>query len=71
MMRIALKTSILETGRSQRCVAAAAGIPENRLSSIVRGWADPRDYERAALIRVLGCSASVFDTEAARQEVTR
>lgn len=48
-MRLNLKLAIVESQRSQRDVAAAAGIPENRFSSIVRGWVVPRAEERQAI----------------------
>ena len=35
-MRLLLKTAILAAGKTQRLIANEAGIPENRLSSIVR-----------------------------------
>jgi hypothetical protein len=60
-MRVALKAAIFATGHSQRQVAAAAGVPENKLSEIVRGWADPSPSEQQALARVLGCSVNVFE----------
>jgi transcriptional regulator with XRE-family HTH domain len=53
-MRIGLKTAILAAGKSQRQVAAACGIPENRMSDIVRGWTDPRDEERERISTALG-----------------
>jgi hypothetical protein len=59
-MRVALKAAIFASGSSQRQVAAATGIPENRLSEIVRGWTDPRDEERQKLIDELKCSPEVF-----------
>ena len=63
-MRLGLKLKIIATGKPQRQIAADTKIPENRLSEIVRGWIDPRDEEREALIRVLGCSPDVFDRNA-------
>jgi hypothetical protein len=59
--RVALKTAIFASDKTQRQVAAETKIPENRLSEIVRGWTDPRADERAALVRVLKCSRAVFD----------
>lgn len=59
-MRVGLKTAIFATGKSQRQLAAAAGIPENRLSGIVRGWTEPRKAEREALMRALECGPEVF-----------
>ncbi|MFH1605188.1 MAG: helix-turn-helix transcriptional regulator [Pseudomonadota bacterium] len=56
-MRLPLKFAILRTGHSQRSIAAAIGIPESRFSSIVHGWTQPRDGERAALAHILGSSA--------------
>ena len=61
-MRLALKIAILASGKSQRQTAAAAGLSENRLSEIVRGWADPRDDERESLARILSQPApALFD----------
>jgi hypothetical protein len=53
-LRLALKTAILETGKSQRELARETAIPESRLSQIVRGWADPREVEEMALAMALG-----------------
>ena len=61
-MRIALKTAILATCGSQRAVAAITRIPENRLSSIVRGWVEPRPHERLALQHCLGIGPEAFAT---------
>lgn len=55
-MRLRLKTAIWETGKSQRQIAAAAGIPENRLSTIINGWAKPRQAEREAIARAVNRS---------------
>jgi len=52
-MRMALKISILESHLTQRMLARAAGMPESRLSDIVRGWTIPRPDECAALARSL------------------
>ena len=60
-MRVALKAAIFASGNSQRQVAAAAGVHENKLSEIVRGWADPSPAEQQALTQVLGCKPDVFD----------
>ena len=59
-MRVALKSFIYASGKSQRQIAVEANITENRLSEFVRGWTDPTESEQRALIRVLGCPASVF-----------
>ena len=53
-MRVNLKIAILVSGRTQRQLAAVCEIPENRFSSIVNGWTDPRDAERGAIAAVLG-----------------
>ena len=53
-VRLNLKIAIVKSGKSQRQIAAACKIPENRFSSIVHGWTDPRDGERAAIAAVLG-----------------
>src|SRR5687767_9120707 len=52
-MRLDLKIAILRSGKSQRRVAADAGLTENRLSEIVRGWIHPSDDERARIAAVL------------------
>ena len=53
-MNVELKLAILKTGKSQRQIAAETGIPESRLSLLVRGWAQPRPNELEELARVLG-----------------
>lgn len=57
-LRLPLKMAILSSGRSQRQVSLAAGIPEARLSDIVRKRTLPSEDERDALVRVLGGVAS-------------
>ena len=57
-MRIGLKVAFLESGLTQRAIAASTGIPESRLSGIVRGWFEPTEDERAALARALPALAS-------------
>ena len=52
-MRLLLKTAILAAGKTQRLIANEAGIPENRLSRIVRGWVEPREAERLVLQTLL------------------
>lgn len=52
-MRVALKLAIFASGQSQRQIAAQTGIPENKLSAIVRGWRTPSDAEAALLANVL------------------
>lgn len=53
-MRMALKIAIIESHLTQRRLAREAGMPESRLSDIVRGWTIPRPDECAALARALG-----------------
>ena len=53
-MRRKLKIAIVESGKSQRQLAAGCDIPENRFSSIVCGWMDPREHERQAIAAALG-----------------
>lgn len=53
-MRLNLKIAIVQSGKSQRSIAATCGIPENRLSTLIRGWAEPRDRERDAIAAALG-----------------
>lgn len=53
-MRLHLKTAIWATGKTQRRVAADIGMPENRLSEIVCGWATPTPAEQRKLAELLG-----------------
>jgi transcriptional regulator with XRE-family HTH domain len=62
-LRIALKSFIFASGKSQRQIAVESHITENRLSEFVRGWTDPNQDERLALMRVLGCPPAVFDKD--------
>ena len=59
-MRIGLKVAILQSGQSQREIGAQTRIPEARLSSIIRGWTEPRDDERVALQRCLDIPETAF-----------
>jgi hypothetical protein len=57
-----LKAAVFASGRSQRAIAVACGITENRMSEIVRGWIDPGPAEEQVLARELGTSiATLFD----------
>src|SRR4051794_33579970 len=67
-MRIGLKLAIIRAGKTQRQVASETNIPENRLSELVRDWADPREVERTALSRVLGVDATELFAPAATVE---
>ncbi len=63
-MRLNLKVAIVASGKSQRQIAAACQIPENRFSSIVDGWVHPRDGECEAIAGALGRSvAELFETQ--------
>ncbi len=58
----ALKIAIAASGKLQRQIAASTGIRENRLSTIVNGWTEPRKDERAAIAAALGrTSAELFN----------
>jgi transcriptional regulator with XRE-family HTH domain len=59
-MRLGLKAAILQRGLSQRELSKLSAIAENRLSTIIRGWTNPRPDERAAIARVLHQSESVL-----------
>jgi transcriptional regulator with XRE-family HTH domain len=48
-MRVAFKIAIINAGVTQRQLSVAAGVPECRLSDIVRGRATPNDAERERL----------------------
>lgn len=64
-MRLNLKIAIVASGKSQRQIAAACDIPENRFSSIVRGWIYPREIEREAIAAALGKPADeLFEAQA-------
>jgi hypothetical protein len=59
-----LKHAIIDDGRSQRALCRAAdGMAESRLSSIVRGWVEPREDERRAIAAALGKSEDELFTE--------
>ena len=58
-MRFELKIAILKSGLSQRAIAQATGIPESRLSTIVKGWGEVNPQERLALQRHLGVGPHV------------
>jgi transcriptional regulator with XRE-family HTH domain len=49
-----LKMEIVASGKTQRQIAAACGIAENRFSSIIHGWVMPREREREAIAATLG-----------------
>ena len=53
-MRLKLKIAIVASGGTQRELSRACNVPENRLSSIVRGWINPREPERQAIAAALG-----------------
>ena len=56
-MRLDLKIAFLTSGKTQRQVAFEKGIPEGRLSGIVRGWSEPSEREQHAIAEALGKSA--------------
>ena len=68
MLRRELKFAIIDSGRTQREVSIRTGIPETRLSAIVRNRVDPSEQERAALAFFLGRPATDLfgDTELER-----
>jgi transcriptional regulator with XRE-family HTH domain len=49
-----LKIAILRAGKTQRQIAFETGVSENRLSTLVNGWREPRSDERERLARALG-----------------
>ena len=53
-MRLELKIAIVKSEKSQRWLSRESEVAENRLSSIVRGWVEPRDDERQAIADALG-----------------
>ena len=54
-MNLELKTQILKSGRPQVALAREIGIPEPRLSRIVRGWDSPSDVIKEKLANALVC----------------
>ena len=53
-LNLNLKLAIVRSQHSQREIAAASNILENRFSSIVNGWVEPRPREREAIAVALG-----------------
>jgi transcriptional regulator with XRE-family HTH domain len=74
-MRVILKTTILRAYGTQRRFASATRIRENRLSSLIQGWADPSNKEKQTIARALGRSERGlfrnFDTEESESVPTR
>jgi transcriptional regulator with XRE-family HTH domain len=73
-----LKFAIVTSGKTQRQLAADGHIPENRLSSIVNGWATPRNEECQRIAELLGRPVDdLFDSStgspaaAATEETTK
>jgi transcriptional regulator with XRE-family HTH domain len=63
-LRLNLKTAILATGKSQRQFAADHGFSENRISELVRGWAEPTDEEARKIARATRKPvADLFDSQ--------
>ena len=63
-MRLGLKAAILQRGLSQRETSRLSDIPENKLSSIIRGWTEAAPAERLRLAAVLHQPEAVlFDAE--------
>ena len=63
-MRANLKLAIIRAGLTQRHVARRSGLTENRLSSIIHAWVDPRPEEQDAILSALGrTSRSLFRVE--------
>jgi hypothetical protein len=67
-MRLNLKLAILRKCGTQRRAAAICDIPEDRISALVCGWADPNETERDALIRVFGSSPDLLERDPAAME---
>src|SRR5688572_13572126 len=68
-MRVGLKLAILQSGKSQRQIAADIHSNENRLSELVRGWVQPRPSERDALARVLNRPADELFAQTPEDEL--
>lgn len=61
MLLTHLKLAIFNSGRSQRALAMSLGMPESRLSNIVRGMLPASETERVALMRELGAGSELFE----------
>jgi len=59
-MRLGLKAAMLQRGLSQRETSRLAAIPENKLSTIIRGWVEATPDERQKLAAVLHQPESVL-----------
>jgi transcriptional regulator with XRE-family HTH domain len=46
--------AVISAERTQREIAAAAGLSEQRFSNIVRGVVTPTEHEERAIVRALG-----------------
>jgi hypothetical protein len=57
---LALKIAIIEREITQRVAAQRAGMPEVRLSMIIRGLAEATDEEKKALAKVVRLKQSVI-----------
>jgi transcriptional regulator with XRE-family HTH domain len=60
---IKLKTELLKRGVTQRAVGFVLGIPEEKLSKIVRGYLRPTLSESRAIIDFLGLPEAELFTE--------
>ena len=60
-MRTKVKVAILEAGYTPRAISRRLGIPEVRLSNIIRGVTEPNDAERRALQQHLRIEPDAFD----------
>jgi hypothetical protein len=63
MLRPGLKFAIINSGRSQRAIAASIGMSEPRLSRIVRCCVDPTLTEKQALMQCLGVTLDAFEPD--------
>jgi transcriptional regulator with XRE-family HTH domain len=70
-MRIAFKLAILASGKSQRQLAVETGIPESRMSELVRGWKSPSEAETSLLTTALQRPAAVLFASSDEQRETR
>ena len=58
MQLLTVKIKLLRSGKSQRQLAQQVGIAESRLSSLLRGWATPKESEKHALALALETTKS-------------
>lgn len=60
MMRVGLKAAIMARGLSQRQFARLVNSTDNRISSLIQGWAQPSPQERDRFAQLLNQPSDVL-----------